>query len=815
MASSTHTYGPTCHLANAESLTGGGSSEDIPPLRSYFFYSSPLPIDDPLSTVPVSSSNSSAKLPPIPFSAYDSSALERVWLALGKEPAQNLQDTGRAIGKGQDSLLDQYSSNNAEQQDLDTHRNNKVPLTDKQTPSPEQNEAETAHTHRCQAQKISQEDIEVPVGISRLHLVKLPDLQMKPIYWSPINDIAAVVRGTWFYKDTMYPVEPALANELELGYRERRPWSEAWRNELTSALELGAAGEEKIAYTLWPDKSGQPLGPANIDQNHGAIASRPRALNQYCAARCFRGEMAVAGTIGSTEPGEKTQITELMKRFRKSQVFYQDSKAAFILQPSYLPPPYFGRRPLANINKGYVVGIPVVRGFDQLAWDKLHPSKKSTLAFKGEQAAPATENATIESESICYECQQRENRPKVSDLVLVIHGIGQKLSEKVEAFHFTHAINSFRRLVNIDMGNDNVKKALRKDFGGMMLLPVNWRSGFSSEEKEDKAKALRPHFSLNDITPDSIPAIRDIVSNILFDIPYYMSHLKWSMLEALTAEPNRVYRLWCQNNPDFQKEGRVHIIAHSLGSAMAVDVLSRQPTYVPPLDLHKSKIQREHFEFNTTNLILIGSPAAFFMLLERGRLQPRKGRSKPGVDYINDSDDFFGEAGSHGCLAVENLYNVMQPNDPVAYALNKTVDVTYASKLEKAIVPSSNTGWMGSIGIAVRSMAPGASSASELADKTPTGSLPFQLEKPAQNLTREEIAERKFYLLNDNGQIDFLLTAGGGPLELQYLDMLSAHTSYWDNPDFIRMVVTEIGRKPGRAGTLPNMRAVKKVNKEA
>lgn len=46
----------------------------------------------------------------------------------------------------------------------------------------------------------SPEVVEVAVGVSRLHMVSLPTLQMKPIYWSPINDIAVVTRATWFYR---------------------------------------------------------------------------------------------------------------------------------------------------------------------------------------------------------------------------------------------------------------------------------------------------------------------------------------------------------------------------------------------------------------------------------------------------------------------------------------------------------------------------------------------------------------------------------------------------------------------------------------
>jgi len=77
------------------------------------------------------------------------------------------------------------------------------------------------------------------------------------------------------------------------------------------------------------------------------------------------------------------------------------------------------------------------------------------------------------------------------------------------------------------------------------------------------------------------------------------------------------------------------------------------------------------------------------------------------------------------------------------------------------------------------------------------------------DFTREGIAERKAFLLNDNGQVDYFLRSGGGPLEIQYLNMLSAHTSYWTNLDLIRLLCVEIGRKPGRANTIPAMRAVK------
>src|SRR5579859_1979551 len=75
---------------------------------------------------------------------------------------------------------------------------------------------------------------------------------MKPIYWSPVQDIASVQRATWFYKDDMMPIEPPIANQLETGYAELKPWTETWSDELNSAVEAGAEGEDKVVQRLWP-----------------------------------------------------------------------------------------------------------------------------------------------------------------------------------------------------------------------------------------------------------------------------------------------------------------------------------------------------------------------------------------------------------------------------------------------------------------------------------------------------------------------------------------------------------------------------------
>ncbi|KAI0145312.1 DDHD domain-containing protein [Xylariaceae sp. FL1272] len=663
-------------------------------------------------------------------------------------------------------------------------------------------------------EKAMKHSVDVSVGVSRLHEVTLPALQMKPIYWSPVNDIATVLRATWFYRDDMRPVDPTVANQLEAGYRELKPHTETWNDELRCAVEVGPLGEEKVSHALWP-KIVDPSSKKNAESAEPALSSDP-----FCAGRCFQGEAAAEGSLIPIANEDTSSPLQTHRKFDQYHVIYKDEKHAFLLKPSLKPSAYYGRRPVAKIVKGMTIGIPVVRGFDYEVWKKRHQKTKTQQQNVPQQQTASSETQGRRVDEMCKACKAETDRNQVTDLVLVVHGIGQKLAERVENYHFTHAINAFRRAINIELRNDAVKAILRDGQNGIMVLPINWRQNLSFEDggpmkEEDKAEYAVENFSLKDIEPKTIPAVRSMISDVMFDIPFYMSQHKPQMVAALVNEANRVYRLWCRNNPGFSEKGRVHLIGHSLGSVMSIEVLSRQPTMVPTLQLAKQP-QIQFFEFDTKNLFLLGSPAAFFLLLERGALVPRRGRKKPGADAVDVvSDTVVGDAGKFGCLAVDNIYNIMAREDPVAYLLNGTVDPMYAASLKTAYVPSATQSFFQSMGTVMRGFVPGLSAASTDAysganiAKPPTVRLPSQLELEVHDFTREEVAEKKAFLLNDNGQIDFFLRSGSGPLELQYLNMLSAHTSYWVNSDLIRLLCLEIGRRPGKANTLPAMRAVK------
>jgi DDHD domain len=676
------------------------------------------------------------------------------------------------------------------------------------------------HRHKEEEQQEDAEDekVLIPVGTSRLHLVEMPDLLMKPIYWNPVNDISAVLRGTWFYTANMLPVEPDLANWLEAGYQDLKPWTDTWQDELNSCVEIGAEAEVKVVYHLFPErKSSRPGTGAEAKADSSEHIERDR---WPAPEPSMEHENLAAGPRSRKF---NTWAPDLSQRYKNHRVIYVNASQAQILRPNLAPSISRNRKPLAAVRRGREIGVPIVRGFNRRAWEKLHPlDKTNTRAAHAKTGAYMSQSGNAETQDrhiLCPACRFEEQKrtPQVTDLVLVIHGIGQKLSERMDSFHFTHAINSFRREVNVELSSEVIQGSIRKEQGGIMVLPVNWRLTVSFDDGDDSKTDNETNiFQLADITPDTLPAIRSLISDVMLDIPYYLSHHKQRMISAVIRESNRVYRLWCRNNPGFHDNGRVHLIAHSLGSAMAMDILSQQPT-IPPkqLDASLHTVSDRIFEFDTKSLFCCGSPAGFFLLLNKARLVPRGGRHKAGT-YDGDDRGATGEAGAYGCLAVDNVYNVMAPYDPISYRMNAAVDSEYAASLKPAIIPSVRQGLLASMGLkwgASSSTMPFgfvSSSASATAQRPTMNKMPSTIEMDTHNFTREELAEKRMYLLNDNGQIDFTLSADGGPLDFQYWNMLSAHSSYWLRQDFVRFLVVEIGREQGRQGTLTALTARKK-----
>ncbi|EST08168.1 hypothetical protein PSEUBRA_002254 [Kalmanozyma brasiliensis GHG001] len=307
------------------------------------------------------------------------------------------------------------------------------------------------------------------------------------------------------------------------------------------------------------------------------------------------------------------------------------------------------------------------------------------------------------------EAKAESERPP--ELLLAIHGIGQRLAgEGWKSFDFTLAINTFRVLLQTridtsktpsEIGGRGLKGLAAKR--RVQILPVLWQTGFHRMEEDDEKWAdhnsdaedqdsmmydngveLEMEHIFGD---DGIPIVRTLVKDVLMDIPMYLSQHKAHVIRSATLEANRQYRLFVKRNPDFEaKKGRVHIVAHSLGTVISSDLLSQQPNNVPLVkDLSRQQVQEaanQHLLFNTHSFFAVGAPIALFFVLHRAQLIARSGRVRSSRFVQDKPGVTLDQAGQYGCLAVTQFYNIWNQYDPVATRATPCVDVQYAKLLK-------------------------------------------------------------------------------------------------------------------------------------
>ncbi|MCJ1327095.1 hypothetical protein MMC10_003761 [Thelotrema lepadinum] len=864
MAFQFHTYGPSCRLrAQREPEL---DSQTIPKLRAQYFHYSRQPIDEPLSSTPFTAEPAIRA-----FSAYDNDRLEEAWRSFLKRSAEEKPEEaspGWHDSSGDDEHPEASASKRIkihgnESGDakpvLNAHSDPQVRnawtrvtelregrkelgrerRTSLDTPRPSlaQDGAERVytrpgtgdskesiitqrrivediadHTEDTQNQTVSRPKlaprtstsvgkpkVETLVGLSRLHSAIFPDYGLKPIYWSQVGDNAPIMRGTWFYKVTMEPVEAPIANLLEKGYQYMKPWTQTYKDEVASCLAVGPEAETHLVHHLVPESE---FEYESHDEAEDHSHKEEITIDKAYKARGFL---------------KKTARRDLFKNHRNFSVIYANSKSAQLLRPNQIPSASRGRKPLKFIVKEQEVGTIVVRGFDNRAWDKKHPLKNvyPPSQYRRAKAAPRTRVSGLsDSRNVCQACEAEKEDPNVTDLVLVIHGIGQKLSEKMESFAFTHSITTLRRDFLELLLSEDIQPILRPDLGTVMPLPINWRAKMKAEDiaSDQTSKDIDSEensFSLEDVTVPHMLQTRGFINDVFADIPYYMSNRQEGILSTVVKEANRVYNEWCKHTPGFREKGRVHIVGHSLGSVIAMDILSQQPTSLSSPEQQPEKGIRKLFDFDTKNAFFLGSPLGFFFHLNHASLVPRKGRVKEGSP-IPINPELGGEGGHFGCPAADNIYNIIHPHDPVSYRLNPCVDVKYAASIKPAYLPSLDAGWMsGVFGKRTMTLMRPTTSAQLAALRPTVAKLPSNVEMEVHDFTKEEKAENKMFLLNDNGQIDWMLTLPRG-FELPYLSVLYAHSSYWLSKDFARFLVVEIGRASGRNEALPSLRAAKK-----
>ncbi|KAK3044905.1 hypothetical protein LTS18_015089, partial [Coniosporium uncinatum] len=206
---------------------------------------------------------------------------------------------------------------------------------------------------------------------------------------------------------------------------------------------------------------------------------------------------------------------------------------------------------------------------------------------KQEEEVRKRNEREIQNDYVQGDDQGRE----IEHLILVTHGIGQRLGLRLESVNFVHDVNTFRKTLKSVYSSAPDLQALNAEVDAetknsrVQVLPICWRH-LLDFPKQSLKHNRREHDlgdmdfdsededypSLDDITVDGVPAVRNLITDLALDILLYQSPAyKGHITRVVLGECNRIYSLFKERNPAFN--GKISLIGHSLGSAIMFDIL--------------------------------------------------------------------------------------------------------------------------------------------------------------------------------------------------------------------------------------------------
>lgn len=264
------------------------------------------------------------------------------------------------------------------------------------------------------------------------------------------------------------------------------------------------------------------------------------------------------------------------------------------------------------------------------------------------------------------------------------------------------------------------------------MLPVVWRhlldfpkQSFKQNEREqdladsDAFGEDDEYPSLENITVEGVPAIRNLITDLALDILLYQSAYREHIAGIVRNECNRVYELFIQRNPSFN--GKISMIGHSLGSAILFDILCHQKDVNIALQgsyRHRQPGSRSinmaknletsdlGLKFEVEDFFCLGSPLGLYQMLKGRRIAARQtvgGMSVQSPLNPDSLDDpFLGAAsiqqnnatsGREGDILsitvsspkCQQIYNIFHPADPIAYRIEPLISRAMSSIKPQAL----------------------------------------------------------------------------------------------------------------------------------
>lgn len=731
---------------------------------------------------------------------------------------------------------------------------------------------------------------EVSVLEDKLYEVNISKRTLYPIYWD--GPTFEVRRGTWFIRDNSKndPIPEPLAYEIEALYQYSCqkllfPSSDQSaskpKSPLTKAIEAAIVSEEKT-----PSMLKDFIGPkgfdifaltTSVDQNNLV-----KAISQIYYPK-QKDTISVFPepdpSNSSFEPGSST--SSVIDFFTKPSASSSNNKRYFVsfdlqkpntneskddIQPHNEVAAYVYSGDLSAILARKFIsfgGTKCVRGYAPLNTSSAASAANTLKALLADNDVPSeysdensthyTQETTLPPSKVNPSTNKSTDTPLVSvsssgsqnrsidHLVLCIHGIGQKLSDRIEHVNFVNDINIFRMLLKkvflesshlqkdaaeyilnkYDQSVEAMKKTIEKEnkqrsiflqrqeqdqhslnhnHGKLQLIPKKrplaramesakkllegqdtderldkeklkkgtkiadhrvqvipliWRHNIqfgltrqevdgtdSSDGKKKKdvdgenaSETVRDgenymgsanQVSLEDINVNGILPLRNIVGDVVLDVLlYYQPQYHQQIFNVVVKQLNKVYHEFCKRNPVFAKNPQVSIIGHSLGSAIAFDIVCAQNQRKKLESLEKDNgksetketntQQQEKLDFDVDIFFGVGSPVGMFQLLKGNKIvsseellegveKNHESKSKSRIsgpfelssmNLLSHFNNITSRNKSESSENSETLgyvspgvrayYNIFHPSDPVAYRVDPLVDRDAASLPAKKV----------------------------------------------------------------------------------------------------------------------------------
>ncbi|KAK6355083.1 hypothetical protein TWF696_004207 [Orbilia brochopaga] len=585
------------------------------------------------------------------------------------------------------------------------------------------------------ADRKEEEDVTVPVNEDYLFDVHIRKRELATAYWE--GPVYSVLRGTWFRDEgsSLRPLEEKLSDQIERGYIKFKPYRQKSATAAVAAAVSAATDASKkpdvpasepatapseppvqgpsLSQQSWP-----LLGPwlnsfviyvdattawLMTDDIYGKISST--LFQRITSGQNLGGVKLVRGWVDkSPATAAKDKIATATTTGSRPVTPTPGKGGSGSKRSSTIIDPKKGTSPKAG-GKEEVQETPAQAG--RMALER----KMSNLLGMGDDDDP--EKVMEDEMKQDYKnSDENENDRVVEHLILVTHGIGQRLSLRMESINFIHDVNVFRKTLKDVYGASSDIQHLNSQLENapkncrIQVLPVCWRhllnfpkealranrlnSGYATSMAQaehdlgnpDDDSVYDSYPALDDITVEGVPAVRSLITDLALDILLYQSAYREHIARIVVRESNRIYELWKKRNPGWN--GRVSLCGHSLGSAIYFDILCREG--------FKGKQVGDGLKFRCDSFFAFGSPIGLFQMLEGKSIAARTPMSKV---IMMDNDlyesvttppetrtDYFGpvEPPSGGVLDINissplcgQLYNIFHPTDPISYRMEPLV----------------------------------------------------------------------------------------------------------------------------------------------